>query len=561
MGPKKKPQPRKRKATPASASVANDVDDERTEESDCGHDTRADIDTEEEGGDAKEDIRLIRSCVHDEFVQTSEKGEVTTKTGKKRKIVNWSSACKHCDKVYQHKKQYALKRHLESKHPDRAKIAEDKDDLNREAQKANKNNPTVDKKMLVMDKYTNWVINSGAPLNTSDNEHFKEFVKTLDPNITIPGRHAVTNLLDKKYQDMMSRLKARLEEARRCHLTMDGWSNRRCRSSFLGATVHYFNQKKRKTENLRLCLRKFEMRHTATNILAMTQSILNEFDIRHKVHAILTDNGANMRCSVTKLSQVELKTAEVDMNMNPNTEHGTFANEVEDEFLPEVLSADDQELPLLEAGDGDYDEEREDEERNRFIQQLDDEVENFTIAKRLYDLNPLRCLAHLLQLPILKVLHKDHKDNVFSDLLTKVRKMVGKYSKSVNAKEELYKLVELLVVTYVVTRWWSDVDMMERLKRINKINNNALNSVITDCDWDEDLKLSKKDFQLLDKFVELFKPIKKMADQLNGETYSTIHLVLPTVREIKSHIDSFKKDKLVGVLAKALSKEFEKYFR
>ena len=49
MGPKKKPQPRKRKATPASASVANDVDDERTEESDRGHDTRADIDTEEEG--------------------------------------------------------------------------------------------------------------------------------------------------------------------------------------------------------------------------------------------------------------------------------------------------------------------------------------------------------------------------------------------------------------------------------------------------------------------------------------------------------------------------------
>ena len=138
--------------------------------------------------------------------------------------------------------------------------------------------------------------------------------------------------------------------------------------------------------------------------------------------------------------------------------------------------------------------------------------------------------------------------------------MVGKYSKSVYAKEELYKLVELLVVTYVVTRWWSDVDMMERLRRINKIDNNALNSVITECDWDDDLKLSKKDFQLLDKFVELFKPIKKISDLLNGETYSTIHLVLPTVREIKSHIDSFKKDKLVGVLAKALSKEFENYF-
>ena len=52
-----------------------------------------------------------------------------------------------------------------------------------------------------------------------------------------------------------------------------------------------------------------------------------------------------------------------------------------------------------------------------------------------------------------------------------------------------------------------------------------------------------------------------MADQLNGESYSTINLVLPTVRDIKSHIDSFKKDRLVGVTAKALSKEFDNYFR
>ena len=42
--------------------------------------------------------------------------------------------------------------------------------------------------------------------------------------------------------------------------------------------------------------------------MAMTKSILNEFGIRHKTHAILTDNGASMRRSVIDLSQVELKT-------------------------------------------------------------------------------------------------------------------------------------------------------------------------------------------------------------------------------------------------------------
>ena len=52
------------------------------------------------------------------------------------------------------------------------------------------------------------------------------------------------------------------------------------------------------------------------------------------------------------------------------------------------------------------------------------------------------------------------KDNVFHDVLDRVRTLVKKYSHSVKA--ELYELVQLLVVCYVVTRWWTDVDMMEK---------------------------------------------------------------------------------------------------
>ena len=295
--------------------------------------------------------------------------------------------------------------------------------------------------------------------------------------------------------------------------------------------------------------------------MSMTESILQEFNIKQKTHCINSDNGSNIRRALMDLSHVEVETEEVDMNMNTHTEEGGFANEVVDEFLPEVLTAvADGELEL-EAVAGETDLQKEDEERQHFIHQLEDEVRDFVNAKRIYDLTPLRCIAHLLQLPILKILHKDHPDNVFVELLAKVRKMVGKYSKSVNAKSELYKMVKLLVVTYVVTRWWSDVDMMDRLRRINKVNSKALNKVITKCEWEEELLLTTEDFDLLEKFLALFKPIKKMADQLNGEAYSTINLVLPTVKDIKSHIDSFKKDKLISVAAKTLSKEFDKYFR
>merc|ERR1719154_738135 len=101
---------------------------------------------------------------------------------------------------------------------------------------------------------------------------------------------------------------------------------------------------------------------------------------------------------------------------------------------------------------------------------------------------------------------------------------------------------------------------MERLIRINKKNTNALNKVISTLDWNEELMLDKDDFKLMEKFVALFKPIKKMADQLNGETYSTIHMVLPTTKDIKNHIDAFKKDEIIGATAKYPSKEFDDYF-
>ena len=59
--------------------------------------------------------------------------------------------------------------------------------------------------------------------------------------------------------------------------------------------------------------------------------------------------------------------------------------------------------------------------------------------------------------------------------------------------------------------WWSDVDRMERVKKIEQEGPNALNNVIDSCEWDEDLKLEKKNFTLIEKFLKLFKPIKLMS--------------------------------------------------
>ena len=85
-------------------------------------------------------------------------------------------------------------------------------------------------------------------------------------------------------------------------------------------------------------------------------------------------------------------------------------------------------------------------------------------------------------------------------------------------------------------------------------------------------KLNARDLRRIDKeteFDQRFESLKFLckslhyflfrfsSDLLNGENYSTI----PTIKDIKNHIDGFKKDKVIGETAKYLSKEFDDYFR
>ena len=99
----------------------------------------------------------------------------------------------------------------------------------------------------------------------------------------------------------------------------------------------------------------------------------------------------------------------------------------------------------------------------------------------------------------------------------------------------------------VMSTWWK----MERVKKIEHEDPNSLNNVIDSCEWDDDLKLGKNDFTLIDKLLT-----STLTVQANQVQY-----VLPTVKDVNEHIYLFKSDKLIGKTAKALSKEFESYFR
>ena len=77
---------------------------------------------------------------------------------------------------------------------------------------------------------------------------------------------------------------------------------------------------------------------------------------------------------MTDLSKVELPSSELDVNMNAEEgEGGAFAQDVQDEFLPELISDD----PLDDKDEADEEGDAEVKECDAFIQQMEDQVKEF----------------------------------------------------------------------------------------------------------------------------------------------------------------------------------------
>ena len=94
-------------------------------------------------------------------------------------------------------------------------------------------------------------------------------------------------------------------------------------------------------------------------------------------------------------------------------------------------------------------------------------------------------------------------ENVFLKILEILRKLMGKFGKSVSPKVELDKICGLQVKRNCPTRWWTDWVMCERVLGIYKKEAEALNTIISSYSktW-KIRKLKQNDFDLVSYFVE-----------------------------------------------------------
>lgn len=362
-----------------------------------------------------------------------------------------------------------------------------------------------------------------------------------------PGRSRLTRTLKKIAAEVVEKISDSLCQARRVAITTDIWTTDKCVDSYIGLTAHFVNRKTRKREVYRICCREFNVIHSGLNIARKFQVIFMEYNMETKVFKVLTDNASNMIKAVRDLK--ELKDGE-ELEIE---EYDTDSSDDDDDFKDSasLCSGSDSEPE-------DVDEDTEVSEVDKFTNDLERLQEDHEEAFKKKNLERLPCIAHKVQLPILRV--TSLKKSKFGKLLRKVRRLVKAYNKSGKAKKVLRNTGhKLRLVGFVKTRWWSDVAMVERVVKAAEYPGNALQKLINKMEWN--FEITENDIANLKDYLDIMMPFKTLIERLGGEDRSTIHLVYPSIKELNNHLEELIKNNVQKTFCEALHHEFNNYFK
>ena len=102
-----------------------------------------------------------------------------------------------------------------------------------------------------------WIGSSSLPINIVDDENMLIWLKTFDPQATLPGRNKMRRLVNELADKIRAYIMERLEKSRRVNVSSDIWTSDDCVTSYIGITVHFLNPNTNKRENYRICCREF----------------------------------------------------------------------------------------------------------------------------------------------------------------------------------------------------------------------------------------------------------------------------------------------------------------
>lgn len=335
------------------------------------------------------------------------------------------------------------------------------------------------------------------PLSIVDHPSFRNFMFDVDPKYrTIHRRDLTRSFLPNLQKKCASKLAEVCNQSTFVSLTLDMWCDRRVRS-YLGITMHTITDDK--FSSFLLSFEQLEGQHTSVRLAAEFDRVIQMYNLNGKVVRLVTDNASN---NIAAFDSIVLPGFEDYFD-----EADFFKSESESDSAEEDEEKDA--FPII----------------NRFqINDVDDiAFRNMVIEYLPSDEEYLRipCFAHCLQLVV--------KDGInASDALSLPLKKVASLAKMAHSSTVFAD--HLGKSNYTIpqanrTRWNSQFQMV---KKVLIIPASLLNSILTDMKK-TDLILTSQDRKILEEFVSLFELFNQATIVTQGDSYSTITLVAPTV--------------------------------
>jgi hypothetical protein len=118
-----------------------------------------------------------------------------------------------------------------------------------------------------------FLVRSMQPLSLVEDEHFRTFIKVIDPRITLPCRSTLTKtILPELYGEAKNKLQVELSQTNYIALTADCWTSRTM-ASYITVTAHYIKDEKVKMTSRVLATNIVEVNHTSENLADIIKGI------------------------------------------------------------------------------------------------------------------------------------------------------------------------------------------------------------------------------------------------------------------------------------------------
>uniref|UniRef100_H3AMQ2 HAT C-terminal dimerisation domain-containing protein n=1 Tax=Latimeria chalumnae TaxID=7897 RepID=H3AMQ2_LATCH len=340
-----------------------------------------------------------------------------------------------------------------------------------------------------------------------EDELFQFALSVMDSRYVFPARDgmkkAIRGETEKLKEEMAERLKAH-----KISICVD-LSKQSLSDSYIGITVHFCDKEKNSLCRILLALCTIEEQHTAEVICREVKKCLEEWKIPDsKVRCIVTDNGSNVIKAFR--DSVETLIAET-----------------------EQVSEEDE----VEPGDRNSEAEIDDESE---LEQC--ETEHFATFGGQ---KCISCFAHSLVLAC--------RASVEKGIIARSFAVVKAFTTSTVNTTRLIKLSGQKLVSPACTRWlmFTVLDCLLNLRpQIDQvIHENQLNVGLSEPQW-----------RMVENLVHFLKEFAREVVYLEGEKYSTIHQVIPSLLELIVHCEEFENVTGFGVIGRTVKLELEHRF-